>query len=305
VFDRIWDRLDGPGVLLDGGVATELAKRSADSRPYPWTRGTLYGAGNQVLDVHRSYVAAGCDVISTNTWPILEEVETFDARPTPEWEAAAAAAVGLARRAIDDLSRRNDCAVAFCISGGLRTPRALGGLELLTWRWLQQPPDVVILETLEELPGQLVLDGVSMVADLGLPVWVSLRRAAGGMSTVDGRITQDAEPGALRRAAQKLEQHGATALLTNCVPIENIPGALSDLSHATTLPVGCLPNLGHGGTSWQPGGDLSPDEFAAAVDGWVEEGARIVGGCCGIGPDHIGSARRTLDRAAAWSARGV
>src|SRR5207248_1008306 len=78
-YQRIDALLSGGGsVLLDGGVATELQQvRSEDSakRREPWGTWTLFQGPLEVLEVHRRYVAAGCDVISTNTWSVLEAAD--------------------------------------------------------------------------------------------------------------------------------------------------------------------------------------------------------------------------------------
>ena len=69
----------GAPVILDGGNATELEREQAgDLRASDrglWGTGALYRAPYAVLDVHRSYVEAGCDVITTNTWAILAAAE--------------------------------------------------------------------------------------------------------------------------------------------------------------------------------------------------------------------------------------
>ncbi len=69
----------GEPVILDGGNATELEQALAgelrDGDRGLWGTGALYGAPYAVLDVHRAYVDAGCDVISTNTWAILAAAE--------------------------------------------------------------------------------------------------------------------------------------------------------------------------------------------------------------------------------------
>jgi hypothetical protein len=36
-----------------------------------------------------------------------------------------------------------------------------------------------------------------------------------------------------------------------------------------------------------PGEERSPEDYARLAEGWIEAGARIVGGCCGTRPDHI------------------
>ena len=67
-------------VILDGGVATELQrlrplKGEAPPDPELWGTWALYRAPQAVFEVHSRYVAAGCDVISTNTWSILTAPE--------------------------------------------------------------------------------------------------------------------------------------------------------------------------------------------------------------------------------------
>jgi S-methylmethionine-dependent homocysteine/selenocysteine methylase len=62
---------DDVAVILDGGNATELGREHAgqlrDADRGLWGTGALYDVPYSVLDVHRRYVEAGCDVISTDT----------------------------------------------------------------------------------------------------------------------------------------------------------------------------------------------------------------------------------------------
>jgi homocysteine S-methyltransferase len=310
-YDGVQRKLEGEDcVLVDGGVSTELERAQAHgprAHREPWGVWALYSAQTEVLDVHRRYVAAGCDVLSTNSWSILEEAEEWDTRGAPRaWGQAADAALRLARTATRDSSREADCAVAFCINGNLRGPRALSAVELLTWRWQEEAPDLVIFETLTELPGGPLLDAVSMVRELGLPVWVGMRRGATGMASVDGEMVPDEDPEQLRAGVGELERRGVSALLVNCVPRELIVGGLYALAAVSSLPLGCLPNLGRpadGG--WAHGDRVSAEEFADEALVWRETGAQVIGGCCGTGPEEIRALRRVLDRALAWSARGV
>lgn len=300
----------GDCVLLDGGVATELqaAHSSEDAgRREPWGVWALYNAHTKVLDVHRRYVAAGCDVLSTNSWSILEEADRWGPDGPPRaWAEAADAAVRLPRAAIAEAGQSDHCAVAFCINGDLRASRALGALELLTWRWMEDAPDLVIFETLEHLPDQRLLEAVSMVIELGLPVWVSMRRDATGMASVDGHSASRDASGELAAALAELERRHVGAVLVNCVPRHRMPGAVETLAATTSMPVGCLPNLGHPEDNrWRQDDVISPEEFARETLEWIERGARIVGGCCGVGPQHINEVRHLLDSALAWSARGV
>jgi S-methylmethionine-dependent homocysteine/selenocysteine methylase len=307
-YERIDGVLAGGGtVLLDGGVATELQQVQSEDRARrrePWGTWTLFQGPVEVLEVHRRYVEAGCDVISTNTWSVLEAAD--EASRGPEslshnslWLDAARLGMRLARQAIEEGGRAGQCAAAFCINSSLLDERATGRLELLSWLWHDEPPDLVVLETLETIPDSVALNAIQMVCDTGLPVWVSFRRARSGMSTVDGSVTPDSDPDAFRAALEQLEGIGVKAVLVNCVPTEQLPDTLEWLRGQTSLPVGCYPNLGHSeGARWDFDTGVGPQEYARLASGWIAAGARIVGGCCGVTPKHLAGVRTVITEAA-------
>src|SRR5436309_15610730 len=80
-------RADQRCVVLDGGIATELPAARApgdDLDERLWGTRTLIDAPEAVLDVHRRYVTAGVDVVSTNTWGLPTAL--VDERP-PLWDS--------------------------------------------------------------------------------------------------------------------------------------------------------------------------------------------------------------------------
>ena len=303
-YERIDGMLSGgDGVLLDGGVATELQQvRSAERarRREPWGTWALFQGPVDVLEVHRRYVASGCDVISTNTWSVLEAAEESGlAQPAigrnPLWADAARLGVRLARQAIDEAGRRSECVAAFCINSALLDERAQGRLELLSWVWHEEPPDLVILETLEAVPDEVALETIALVTATGLPVWVSFRRRGEGTSTVDGRVLPDSDPAAFPRALGELEGLGVRAVLVNCVPVDGLDQTVALLREQTALPIGCYPNLGHEqGARWEFDAGVGPHEYAQMAASWRSAGAQIVGGCCGVTPKHIAGLRSVV-----------
>jgi S-methylmethionine-dependent homocysteine/selenocysteine methylase len=307
-YERIEGVLgDGGSILLDGGVATELQQVRSDDRARrrePWGTWTLFQGPLEVLEVHRRYVAAGCDVISTNTWSVLEAADEATAESVGPgrsslWLDAARLGVRLARQAIDEAGRGADCATAFCINSSLLNERATGRLELLSWLWHDEPPDLVILETLDTIPDGVALQAIEMVCDTGLPVWVSFRRARGGMAGPEGDVTPDTDAGAFRQGAERLESLGVKALLVNCVPADDLADTVEWLRGQTSLPIGCYPNLGHGaGAHWEFDATVGPEDFASLASTWIDAGAQIVGGCCGVTPKHLAGVRAMLGQAA-------
>ncbi len=289
-------------VVLDGGVATELQRVGAPSGPDPelWGTWALYRAPEAVLDVHRSYVAAGCDVVSTNTWSILTASEhATRARPgEPElthWMDVARLGVRLARAATEEAGRAGSCAVAFTVSDEAEALERTGNIRLLRRIFEDEPPDLLLVETLSLIRKNETYELVERLLELELPVWLSFRRCRHGVCGVYGQHWGPPEGDLFGRAARRFEEMGVGALLINCLPVDHVPGMIGWLRDFTDMPLGVYPNLGHLTRGlWRFDERIGPDEYAALALGWRDEGAQIVGGCCGVTPDHIAAAAGAL-----------
>ena len=274
-------------VVLDGGVATELQRfRLVEGAPGSdaelWGTWAIARAPDAVRHVHAAYVAAGCDVISTNTWSLL-------AAPAPE---IAARGVRLAREAIGDRDR----AVAFSVSGAIDGPGRNAAVELLERAFEHEPPDLVLLETLTLVHDPGTFETVERLRATGLPVWLSFRRCRHGVCGVHGEHWGPPEGDGFGHAARRFEEIGVGALLVNCLPVGHVTGMLSRLRDFTGLPLGVYPNLGHlAGGLWRFDDAIGPEEYAQLALAWRAEGARVVGGCCGTTPEHLEAAATALD----------
>jgi S-methylmethionine-dependent homocysteine/selenocysteine methylase/SAM-dependent methyltransferase len=291
-------------VILDGGVATELQRlgaleSQAGPQPELWGTWALYRAPQAVREVHSRYVAAGCNVISTNTWSILSapevELRTPGGAELAHWMDVARLGIRLARQAIEDQGTPAACAVAFAISEEVNSPRRRGTVELLTRVFEHDPPDLVLLETLTLVRDPETFETVERLLETGLPVWLSFRRCRHGVCGVFGQHWGPPEGDVFGRTARRFEEMGVGALLVNCLPVEHVPGMLSWLRDFTELPLGVYPNLGHlAGSLWRFDDEIGPQEYAKLALAWRAEGAQIVGGCCGTTPEHIAAAAEAL-----------
>ena len=284
-------------------MATELERiggRANPADPERWAGWALYQAPEQVLEVHRRFALAGCDILSTNTWSILETADSRSGRRPgrsglPAWTDAARDGIHFARQAIAETGRQGQCAVAFSLNVVLAHPPVVGELELLSLLWNVDPPDLVIVETLDSFPDAALLRAIENVAGTGLPVWVSFRRGAAGMCSPDGNEMPDRDPSRFTNAVRALEQAGIEAVLVNCIPIARADAALEALSRSTSLPIGCYPRLGRPGTDgWRFDGGTGPLDYAERALQWRSAGASIVGGCCGVTPEHLRAAQEAL-----------
>jgi homocysteine S-methyltransferase len=290
----------GQPVILDGGNATELDREQAgelrDADRGLWGTGALYRAPQAVLDVHRRYVEAGCDVISTNTWAILAAAELEASRAgLTHWLDVARLGIRLARTAVDEGSGAGVGAVAFSVNGDVDSEERLASLRLLGRVFEEEPPDLLLLETMSLIRDDLTFRAVEAALETGLPVWLSFRRCRHGVCGVYGQHWGGPEGDLFGRAARRFEELGVQALLINCLPPDHVTGMLPWLRDFTDLSLGVYPNLGYfSDWGWRFDERIGPSEYAELAARWRAEGAQIVGGCCGTSPAHIGAVRERL-----------
>jgi S-methylmethionine-dependent homocysteine/selenocysteine methylase/SAM-dependent methyltransferase len=306
-YGRVTELIDtGRPVILDGAVGTELprvgatAGRPGDERL--WGTRALIDTPDLVLDVHRRYVQTGCDAISTNTWGLASALAADgprlwdDAGAPVHWMDIARRGLRLATTAVDEAGRTGQTAVAFSLNADVDSPDGRETIRLLARLFADEPtpPDLVLVETLSVLRPSL-LQTVQELIGVGLPVWLSFRRCRHGVCGVYGEHWGGPEGDEFGRAARRFERMGVGALLVNCIPPDHVAGMVSYLRDFCDLPLGVYPNLGYyTDTGWRFDPGVGGDEYARMALAWREEGAQIVGGCCGTRPDHIAAARERL-----------
>ena len=167
-------------------------------------------------------------------------------------------------------------------------------IRLLARAFEEEPPDLILLETLS-LVRSSTYATVEALLDTGLPVWLSFRRCRHGVCGVYGEHWGGPEGDSFGRAARRFEEMGVGALALNCIPPDHVAGMLSWLRDFTDMPLGVYPNLGYlseGG--WRQESGVAGDEYAELATSWRAEGAQIIGGCCGVRPEHLAAARTAL-----------
>jgi S-methylmethionine-dependent homocysteine/selenocysteine methylase/SAM-dependent methyltransferase len=287
-------------VILDGGIATELGRRlggwAASERGHDealWGTWALVHDPAVVRDVHRSYVDIGCDVISTNTWGLTAEMQTQRAahlQPV-HWMDIARRGIEVAREAIEEAGKGGEVALAFSINGDVDGPSRREFVELLPRAFEDNPPDLILLETITLVRNGLTMDAIEALVATGIPVWTSFRRCRHGVCGVFGQHWGGPEGDEFGRTARRLEDLGVRALLINCLPPDHIPGMLPWLRDFTDLPLGVYPNLGYyTDDGWSFDKTVGAEQYGDLAAAWREEGAQLVGGCCGTRPEHIAGA---------------
>lgn len=294
-LESIWR--GGGVVVLDGGVGSELQRvgfprdRNVDEL---WGTIALVEAPELAKEVHRRYVHAGADVITTHTW----RIDGLEAEQRP---STARRAVELAREAAAEMGRP-ETAVAFSVWPEPLEPALAAELADAV---VEAGPDLILTETVETIPSDLRFPVFELLLETELPLWVSYRWTLDGPPDLRGQGIpryaggpQDADGSLMARAVATLEKLGVAAVLLNCMPRELIPGMLPLLRASTSLPLGIYPNVGtYRNPGWSFDDDVTPETYAADAARWRDtEGAQIIGGCCGTTPEHIAAVAEMLRR---------
>ncbi len=294
--------LPGRTVLLDGGMGRELRRRGIPIPDTIWSANGLIVAPETVSEIHLDYIAAGADVIITNTYGVIR--------------------AGLAREGIEDRYAELNlkaCALAqdaraaggraVLIAGSLPPlggsyrPDRVGEFENIEPLYREQAEilmphvDLFLCETMSSAAEGLA--AATAAATTGRPVWVSwtLHEDASGRLRSGETITE---------AARALDHLPVSGFMVNCCVPESITAAMAELvalgkpagGYANTF-VAVPPDWTADGDAASDGliplrDDLGPAHYARHVEDWLAAGARIIGGCCGTTPDHIARLRELI-----------
>ncbi|MEV7684757.1 homocysteine S-methyltransferase [Streptomyces bungoensis] len=288
-------------VVLDGGLSNQLESAGHDLSDELWSARLLAERPEAVADAHLAYFTAGADVAITASYQAT--FEGFARRGTGRAEAARllALSVDLAREA----ARRARAAgaarplwVAASVGpyGAMLADgseyRGRYGLGVDELERFHRPrmevlaaaaPDVLALETVPDAEEAAAL--LRAVRGLGVPAWLSY--------TVDGRHTRAGQP--LEEAfAQAADVDEIIAVGVNCCAPRDVEYAARVAARVTGKPVVVYPNSGETwdarARAWRGRSTFGAEQ----VRGWRDAGARLVGGCCRVGPQGIASIAQAL-----------
>ena len=293
-------------LLLDGAMGTELRRRGVPT-PLPlWSAHGLLLAPDVVLKIHRDYVGAGAGALTANTFrttrrALAATAAVAAATGTPtgimavEPRELTALAVTLARRAADEAGRTVFVLGSMAPLEDCYRPDLVPDADALALEHAEHAAnlaeagvDALLLETMNT--EREALAALAAARATGLPVLASFVADAAG-------ALYDGTP--LSHFVPALIGGGAGAVLVNCTPVpttDRVVSMLRELCGST--PFGAYANIGypHAVDGFAPAAAPSPADYAAHAADWVAAGARLVGGCCGTGPEHVAAIRDRLER---------
>ncbi len=258
--------------ILDGPLGTELLARGVPTPVPSWSAGALEVAPQVVQAIHRDYARAGATVHTANT---------FRTRPRQvgaRWETLTRQAVALARAAVPSDQRvagsiapLEDCYRPDLSPGDPGREHAAMAAVLAA-----AGVDLLLCETFPHVGEGLA--AAAAAVSTGVETWMAFTAGP------DADLLTPRQVGEAARAAVDL---GVRAVMVNCVPAAHTLAYVKELARLG-VPFGAYANAGaiDARMGWTAVPD-APARYLACAQSWVDEGATLVGGCCGTGPLHI------------------
>lgn len=293
-------------LLLDGGVSTEIRRRGVTLDENVWSGLATKTNPDEVRKVHEDYIGAGAQIITANTYStarhVLESINLGHEAKLLNFKS-----VQLAREA-RDAAAQEDVYIAGSMSSmpPLTSHRevAIDGNIESSYRELAEVlaeagVDLIIAEMMRDIENATIV--IQAAVSTGLPVWV-------GYSAMLADNGTDVRSLRWKHRDDTTSAHDFGEMVDALKPLGGqVAGIMHTRVEDTAPALGVLrshwdgPMLAYAETGklampeWLLEEVISPADYAGVVEGWVRDyGVRVIGGCCGTGPEHIRALRQMI-----------
>ena len=281
-------------MLLDGGLSTALEQLGNNLNTSLWSGELLRTAPDQIEAAHKAFVDAGAQIIITSSYQISMDGCALRGWNESEVRDALLLSTELARNA----TRGSDVKVAASVGpygasladgseyrGNYgRTKSQLKDFHRMRLQVLvESNPDLLAIETIPELTEAEAILELLEEQDMKIPYWMSFS-CKDGEHISSGELFRDA----VNLVSGKL---GAIGVGINCTAPEFVTPLLS--SAKSRIPFVVYPNSGRTWNAqikeWE--GEPTSGFSEMQIFEWKERGAKLIGGCCSVGPEEIAQMR--------------
>jgi len=308
-YERLKERLSAREIIiLDGATGTELERRGASMDQAAWSGRAALDNEHLLTQIHADYIAAGADVITANTYAssrlMLAKAGLAD-RVREINERAIAAAL----RARDGAANGSAVVVAGSLSHMVPLLQGAAATDPA-----HLPSDAEIEDALFEVAEILRRAGCELVIlemmyhprriaaalnaalSTRLPIWfgISARRNRHGHAI----SYNQSEEISLDSIAALIPNVGIDAAGMMHTNVELIADTVDVVRRHFDGPLMAYPDSGYFEMpNWRFSDVIAPERFQAFCSDWIASGVQIIGGCCGLTPDHIRAAVRAKQSA--------
>jgi homocysteine S-methyltransferase len=300
-------------VILDGGLGVELEQRGFVPTTSLWSGEAILARPDLLVEVHRAYLEAGAEVISTATYQVSHAALRGLGCDDSAIDAIFARAVRLAREAIAAHRAATGAPNEFLVAGSLGPfgatlgeggeysgaqhlePDALYAFHVERARSMARAmPDLCMFETIPSRAEALVI--AHAARDAGLRnVWMSFTCADDTHTCAHDRLAD---------VAAELDAFACVDVIgVNCTAPDAIAPLVRAMRAVTDKPIFVCPNLGRQGegAAHALSGDAGEAAIITGVPAWLALGVTHIGGCCGVGPETIRALARVVGETGARS----
>ena len=274
-------------LIMDGAMGTELMRRGIDL-PLPlWSSMSNIDQYDQVMNIHKDYIEAGSDIVTTNTFRTTPRTFINAGYSQDESEIISKQCCNMAIKAAKQAVKKKNTLIAGSVAPleDCYEPLHFPGKEiakkefqLIIKRIIRNGVDILLFETMGNYDE---IESVLQVSkDIDIPRWLSIV-LKNKNSILDG--TQ------LKKVVELANKNKIDMVLINCTPINIISDALDIFLGYRKGKWGIYPNAGE----HMPTKDgkfvskLDDESFCRAIQDYITLGASVVGSCCGSTPNTV------------------
>lgn len=288
--------------LLDGGMSRELTRIGAPFQQPEWSALALIQAPEKVTQAHSNFIQSGADIITTNSYAIVP-FHIGEERFKHSGKSLAETAGRAAQKAVEQNNSSTKIAASLPPMFGSYRPDLyqadqLSRIATPLIEGLAPYADLWLIETQSLIQESLdVKKLINQLDDQKKPVWVAF-------TLEDEKPTEQAvlrSGESVEDAVKAMLEVQVTGILFNCCQPEVIEQAIDvtlnilKKQHADHVQVGAYANAFAPQTKDAQANeelsevreDLTPLSYLEWAKKWQQQGATLIGGCCGIGPEHI------------------
>ena len=276
---------NGDKILIDGATGTEIERRGVPMVDNAWNGGGALTHPDVVREVHEDYICYGAQILISNTFSTSRHV-LHDAGLEEHFELLNRRGVELACEARENMKIPHvlvaDGITHWSFTGQIPTHRQLrANVEEQAAIMANAGADLIMLEMMSDIERMLVV--LDAAQKCGLPVWVGFScrlDKLGEPHLLDGPTLLD--------GVKAIEDKEVPVVSIMHTEVEYVVACLNVLKANWGGPI-CV--YAHSGQfvepNWIFNDVISPEDYASAADSWLRQGVQVVGGCCGIGLEHI------------------
>ncbi|MBI4080142.1 MAG: homocysteine S-methyltransferase family protein [Candidatus Levybacteria bacterium] len=272
-------------ILKDGAMGTEILRRGTET-PIPlWSAYALLIKPELVKEIHKDYIKAGAEIITTDTFSTTARMLTRAEYPAEKAREITLLACSLAKEAVQESGKSvliagSVAPLEDCYSPELTPPESELRKEHASYAkdLVDGGVDFILIETMITI--RETLAACVAAKKLNIPLAVSF------CCTADGKLLGGED---LLDAVQAVTPYSPMFVGINCMSYQAVTSVVSKYRKKISLPF-CAYAQGVGSPDdtqgWKFDENENIQQYIDAAKGWAEKGVQIIGSCCGSTPEY-------------------